>query len=159
MKFIHSSLGLMLSILLVSSCSKKPDVEYTSTYKMSGEWFARYYSNGAPVTSYHAILTYNTSDPNSNQVWVDDEGQWPLKSKFDVDYPNLTFKPMNNVANAADASIKVKLIEGKVLTGAGRTKSGNTADSIYLRLEFTDDPGKVYELKGHHRSGFFEDEY
>ena len=51
------------------------------------------------------------------------------------------------------------MIEGKVLPGAGKTKSGNSVDSIYLRLEFSEEAGTIYEIKGHERTGFFEDEY
>lgn len=159
MKFINSACVFVFSILLMASCSKKPDVEYTSTYKMSGEWYARFYDNGAAVSSYHAILTSNTSDPNSNQVWVDDLHQQPFKAKFDVDYANLTFKPMTGVANAESPGKTIKVIEGKVIPGGGRSKSGNTVDSIYLKLEFSEEAGTIYEIKGHQRTGFFEDEY
>lgn len=159
MKFVNRSFITIFFILFISSCSKKPDVEYTSTFKMSGEWYTRFYDNGAAITSYHAILSSNTSDPNSNQVWVDDLGQWPFKAKFDVDYANLTFKPVASVTNTEIAGKTIKVVEGKVIPDGGRSKSGNTVDSIYLRLEFSDDAGTVYELKGHQRTGFFEDEY
>jgi hypothetical protein len=160
MKFTERIVVFSVSVLLLASCSKDPDVEYTSTYKMSGEWFARHYANGAPQTAYHVVTTSNTSDPNSSQVWVDDHlAGWLVKSKFDVDYPNLTFKPMNDVANAATPTSKLKVLEGKVMPEAGRSKSGNTVDSIYIRLEYSNKPGVTYELKGHQRTGFDEDEY
>ena len=53
----------------------------------------------------------------------------------------------------------VKFYEGKVITGGGMSKSGVVVDSIYLKVEFSDDPGVIYEIKGHQRTGFFEDEY
>jgi hypothetical protein len=53
----------------------------------------------------------------------------------------------------------VTLNGGKVLAGAGKTRSGNPVDSIYIEAEFSDDPGTKYVISGHQRTGFFEDEY
>lgn len=148
-----------ITIVILSSCSKKPDVEYTPTYKMSGEWFVEYYTGGAAITHHDKILTYNTADPSASQIWVDDPNVWKFKSKMDVDYATLSFKPMAKTTNLRISGESVKVIEGKVLPGAGRSKTGNAVDSIYLKLEFSDDPGTVYEIRGHQRTGFFEDEY
>lgn len=146
--------------LLFTACTKDPAVEKTSTEEMAGEWFVEYYSGGQALTDHHKILTYNTSDPNSNQVWVDDPDVWPFKAKFDVDVQALTFKAMNAATDVANSSgLKIKVYEGKVLPKAGKSKSGGNVDSIYLKVEFSDDPGTVYEIKGHQRTGFFEDEY
>jgi hypothetical protein len=146
--------------LLFSACTKDPDVEKTSTQEFSGEWFIEYYEGGAPVTDHHKILTYNTSDPNSGKVWVEDPDVWPFKAKFDVDPAALTFKAMNSAEDVANGTgLTIKVYEGKVLPKAGKSKSGNLVDSIYLKVEFSDDPGTVYEIKGHQRTGFFEDEY
>lgn len=161
MKFVNSFIITIACILFVSSCMKKPDIEYTSTYKMSGEWFTRFFLNGAAVTTHHTFLTYNTSDPNSNQVWIDDLHQPPysFRAKFDVDYANLAFKPMTGVANADSLGKTINLIEGKVIPGGGRSKSGNTVDSIYLKLEFSGRAGSIFEIMGHQRTGFSEDQY
>ena len=160
MKNIFLKVFLLIAISgLIFSCSKKPDVEYTSTYKMSGEWFTRYYAGTSALTSHHKIITYNTSDPASNKVWVEDHEVWPFKSKFDVDYNALLFKAVTATDNLEVPGHKIKVYEGKVIPLGGRSKSGNIVDSIYLRVEFTDDPGNIYEIRGHQRTGFFEDEY
>ena len=147
--------------LLFSACTKDPEVGKTTTSEMSGEWFVEYYDEGGTaLTDHTSFLTYNTSDPNSNQVWVDDENIWPFKAKFDVDPQALTFKAMPAATDVANSSgLTIKVIEGKVLPKAGRSKSGNIVDSIYLKVEFSDDPGSIYQIKGHQRTGFFEDEY
>jgi hypothetical protein len=126
---------------------------------MAGEWFTRYYQNNAAVLPFHKIITYNVADPNSSQVWVDDLAQWPFKAKFDVDLANLNFVPAASIANTKGTGKTIKVVEGKVVPGGGRSKTGVVVDSIYMRLEFSDDPGKIYEIKGHQRTGFFEDEY
>src|SRR5690242_18396031 len=115
MKSIKHISVFLFAVVAIASCSKKPDIEYTSTVNMSGEWFTRYYVGGTAVTSFHKISTYNTPDPNSNQVWEDDLGQWAFKSKFDVDYSNLLFKAMPAAPNLEIDNESVRVIEGKVL--------------------------------------------
>ncbi|MEO5996771.1 MAG: lipid-binding protein [Chitinophagaceae bacterium] len=164
MKFVYKTyfFSIISLILIFSACSKKPDVEYTATYKMAGEWYTRYFETGttAPVDpGYRKITTYNTSDPASNQIWVADTLFWPFRSKLDVDYPNMAFKALATTPNLSLAGKTVKVYEGKVLARQGHSKSGNIVDSIYLKVEFSDDPGTVYEIRGHQRTGFFEDEY
>jgi hypothetical protein len=145
--------------MLVLSCSKKPDIGYTPTYKMAGEWFIELFEDGSQASDFHKIISYNTSDPNSNQVWVDDLNLWPFKSKLNIDYQNLAFTPMDSAPNIKETGETVKVIEGKVIPQGGHSKAGNIVDSIYLKIEFSDDPGTIYELKGHARTGFLEDEY
>jgi len=160
MKRIPLNISIFIGvIILITSCSKKPAVEYTSTYKMSGEWFIEYKIDGEPITDFHKIITYNTSDPNSGKIWVDDLGLWPFVAKFDVDYSTLSFKPADGIENLGIEGKTIKVIEGKVLEKAAHSKSGNIVDSIYMKLEFSDDPGTEYEVAGHQRTGFFEDEY
>lgn len=160
MKYLNKTgLVSIVTIFILTSCSKKPDVEYTSTYKMSGEWFIRFYTGGAAITNYHKIISYNTADPSASQIWVDDLNFQPFKAKFDVDYPTLTFKPIANIPNAANTGKTIKVLEGKVLPGAGKSKTGVTVDSIYMKLEFSEEAGTIYEVAGHQRTGFLEDEY
>ena len=49
--------------------------------------------------------------------------------------------------------------DGKVLPLGGKSKSGVVVDSIFMHVEFSDDPGTIYTISGHQRSGFLEDEY
>lgn len=153
--------GIMLLgvALIFSACSKKADVENTGSEKMAGEWFTQYFAGGAALTDHHKLITYNTSDPLSGKLWVDDHEVWTFKAKFDVDLNAMTFRAGDNIDNVAHAGVKIKVYEGKVIPRAGRSRSGNVVDSIYLKVEFSDDPGVVYEIKGHQRTGFFEDEY
>jgi Lipid-binding putative hydrolase len=145
--------------MLFAACTKKPDVEHTTTEKMAGEWFMQLVEGGQVVVDYHTVLTYNTANPSSGQVWFDDPEIWEFKAKLDVDIQNLAFKPMNAATDVVHAGVTMKVYEGKVMPRAAKSKSGNSVDSIYLKVEFSDDPGTIYEYKGHQRTGFFEDEY
>jgi hypothetical protein len=46
-----------------------------------------------------------------------------------------------------------------VIKDGGRSKTGVKTDSIYMVVEFSDDLGTDYEISGHMRTGFVEDEY
>jgi hypothetical protein len=52
----------------------------------------------------------------------------------------------------------VILKEGRIIRNGGRSKSGRTVDSIYLKYAFKSAPSTDYILKGHERTGFIEDE-
>lgn len=163
MKINRTFLRIAVAIIVLSSCTKQPEVEYTPTYKMSGEWFTQYFDNGAAITSFQKILSTNTSDPTGNQVWIDDHAnsttKFRFKSKFNVDYSSLSFTSTPAAVNELTAGRTVKVYEGKVIPNGGHSKSGVLVDSIHLKLEFSNDPGKVYEMRGHQRTGFFEDEF
>ena len=42
---------------------------------------------------------------------------------------------------------------------AAHSKSGNVVDSIHTQLEFSDDPGTIYEMNDAARTRFAEDDY
>jgi hypothetical protein len=160
MKFINKLLFLLAIVLFVSACTKKPDVDYTSTYKMSNEFFVESFVNGAHELDFEKVMTYNTSDPNSGQIWFDDfKHTWWFKGKFDVDYSSLSFKPKTGIPNLYATGETIDIIEGKIIPNGGHSKTGVVVDSFYLKAKFSDDPGNTWEFKGHGRTGFFEDEY
>ncbi len=53
----------------------------------------------------------------------------------------------------------VHITEGKIFPKLGHSKSGNIADSIHMRIEFSNDPGTMYEINGVERTRFPEDDY
>src|SRR5215213_9289844 len=106
-------------ILLVSftciffSCSKTPDVEYTSTFQMAGDWYVESFVNGAHEADFAEVYTFNTSDPNSSQLWFDDlKHTWWFKGKFDIDYASLSFKPKAGIPNLYATGETIDIIEG-----------------------------------------------
>ena len=103
------------------------------------------------------ILTYNTA-ANNDSIWVDDYGNgWQVKFKAAANFNDLTFSATN--AENQYYPITINLTEGKVLLNAGHSKSGNIVDSIHMKVEFSDDPGTIYEMNGTARTRFIEDEY
>jgi hypothetical protein len=103
------------------------------------------------------IATYNSS-ANDDSIWIDDfQNGYQVKFKAKADYTNLTFA----TSNAANQyyPITINLTDGKILLNAGHSKSGNVVDSIHMQLEFSDDPGTIYEMNGGARTRFAEDDY
>ena len=149
-----------LIIFLLFSCSKKPDVGGTVAQNMANEWWVTLDQGGTQDVyglGHFKIATYNTS-ANDDSIWIDDFGSgWDVKFKAKADHSNLTFV----TSNAANEyyPITVNLTEGKIFLNAGHSKSGNVVDSIHMLLEFSDDPGTIYEMNGGARTRFIEDEY
>lgn len=145
-----------LAMVTFLSCSKKPDTGGTATESMANEWWCKI---TWPTGSFgpKALVTYNTS-ANSNEIWIDDEGNlYDFKVKAQADLGSLTFKATN--AENEYNSVKATITEGKIIKDAGRSKTGNVTDSIYMKVVFSDDPGTPYEIKGHARTRFAEDDY
>jgi len=159
----------ILMIFLLSSCKKeKPEVGGTAPEKLANEWWAQLKLNGEDYYGgyFSKISTYNTA-ANSNEIWIDDDLEstitgnylWDFKVKATADLNNLTFSANQAVSVVPGYDIKVNITDGKVLPGAGHSKSGNVTDSIYMKVEFEDDPGTIYTIEGHARTKFVEDEY
>ncbi|HEV8283697.1 MAG TPA: lipid-binding protein [Chitinophagaceae bacterium] len=150
-----------LVIFLFSSCKQElPDVGGTAAEKMANEWWVTLDLPGQPDVfgiGHFKIATYNTA-ANNDSIWIDDfENGWQVKFKAKADFTNLTFTA--NKAPNQYYPITVNLTDGKILLNAGHSKSGNVVDSIHMKVEFSDDPGTIYEMNGGARTRFAEDDY
>lgn len=151
----------ILATLLFTSCKKElPDVGSTAAQNMANEWWVTLDLDGQADVygiGFFKIATYNTAS-NGDSIWIDDfENGWQVKFKAKADYSNLTFSAVNSPNEYYPININVP--EGKVVLDAGHSRSGNIVDSIHMKIEFEDDPGTMYEMNGHARTKFIEDEY
>ena len=161
---------LLAAVLLASlaSCQKKMEEPGgTGAEKLANEWWVTLTQNGADVydLGHFKIATYNPSTGNDS-LWIDDlKNGYGFKTKVAADWNGSTFSNPAatnlyfNPASPASFPQTVTIGGGKVLAGAGRSRSGNVTDSIYMTVEFSDDPGTQYVLSGHARTNFAEDEY
>ena len=154
------SLGLILfAILFLVSCKKDFDPGTTNTAKMSNGWWCNFTLGGSDVygLGYRFLSTYNTAS-NTDSIWVDDlENFWEFKCKAKFDPTTLTFSATN--APNEYYGITVNITDGKILPNAGHSLSGNKTDSIYMKVNFSDDPTNTYEIAGTARTGFVEDDH
>jgi len=151
-----------LAMVTFLSCSKKPDTGGTATQNMANEWWVVLYNGTTAETNHAHIYTYNTSANTNNELWVDDGGHvWDFKVKASADLSAMTFAANQVKSVVPGYDIKVNITEGKILKDAGRSKTGNVTDSIFMKISFEDDPvpGTVYTLRGHARTRFSEDDY
>jgi hypothetical protein len=172
---------IILAVVLgFSACQKKPDIGGTTTQKFANEWWVELYDpSGTAVTPVEHIKTYNTA-ANDNTFWIDDfpvistsggphwtGNIWAFKFKANADLNNLTFSANQAASDLSgksgttqvDYKIKVNVTNGKIIENGGHSKTNVVVDSIFMNIEFSDDPGTIYSIRGHGRTGFFEDEY
>jgi hypothetical protein len=157
-------------IFILSSCQKEKAPGGTAAVSMANEWWAQLKLDGEDVYGgfYSKIFTYNTAT-NSNEIWIDDDLEstisgnflYDFKVKATADFNTLTFSANQAVSVVPGYNIKVNITDGKVLRGVGHSKTGNITDSIYMKVEFEDDPnpGTIYTIEGHARTRFAEDDY
>jgi hypothetical protein len=165
-------LSVALVTIVLSSCQKKPDVGGTTPEKMANEWWVQLYDPAGGLAysaSYHGHMeTYNSS-ANDNTIWIDDfpvksggswgGDIWGFKIKAVADLNNLTFSAKQSVSALDGYNIKVNVTDGKIIENGGHSKTGVLTDSIYMKIEFEDDPGTIYSIRGHARTRFAEDDY
>ncbi|MEP6951283.1 MAG: lipid-binding protein [Ginsengibacter sp.] len=158
---------ISLSIFVLSSCQKVKEAGATSAVKVANEWWVTLDSVG--IQDYYGIghiriATYNTSE-NNNDIWVDDnKAGYGFKAKATADYTNLTFSSAVLAANdyfvpGGVFAETVHITEGKIFPGMGHSRAGNVADSIHMKMEFSDSPGFIYEMNGVERTRYPEDDY
>lgn len=153
----------IIALVGFSSCSKKKDIGGTAMENMANEWWAELKLDGENVYGpgvFGKIATYNTAANTSNEIWVDDvDALYDFKVKATADPNALTFSATQAVSIIDGYEIWVTITDGKILPGAGHSKTGNVTDSIYMKVEFEDDPGTIYTIEGHARTRFAEDDY
>lgn len=165
MKKILYIMGLVLTLGL-ASCENEVDPGQNSLIAMSNEWWGQIYvpdGNGGLVDTglgYQHYLTSNTASGTSDSLFVDDfEGLLTLKAKVACNPSTLTFTTNGTEVRERYDDETVIIENGKIFTNGGRSTTGVLVDSIYFEAEFSWEPGQVYIVAGHGRTGFFEDEH
>jgi hypothetical protein len=151
--FAFLSIGMM-------SCDlgNDPDVGGTATQAVAGEWFTTFNLSGETGGSYHLLTTSNTAANLASEFLLNDNAEtWDYKVKTPLNLDAKTFGGTGLVNLAYD--ITVNIANGKILPGAATSSGGNVTDSIYFQIEFSDDPGVIYDVAGYRRTGFLEDEH
>ncbi len=162
MKFKYIFSFLFVLGLLVScnpyDTMDDPEIDSTPVGKMlAGEWWVTYQTDGYH-SGYSKITTSNTSDNSETEMLITDhENWWQYNGQLSCNVDNNTFSGQD-IENGF-YSMTFSVTNGKVIPGGGITVDGNVTDSIYMELEFSDDPGTIYVASGVRRTGFLEDEY
>lgn len=156
---------IALTLLIsVNSCSEL-NPGGTATQNYSGDWYVIFLGDdgtGEYVDIYgtgHVLFsTYNTAANVPDKLFIDDHEFWPFKGIVDLDQTANSFGG-TDLPNYFDYDITATVTNGKILKNAATTSGGNVSDSIYMEIEYSDDPGYVYRVAGYRRTGFIEDEH
>lgn len=171
-------INIILCLLVVSitaaslsSCQKDEKIGGTAVQSLSGEFWVKL-DNGTDPTgtfdnSYYTLSTYNTSSNKADSMWVDDgfasatgKPFWQIKGKVATDVSNRTFSGAD-IANQ-DYDSKFTIINGKILPKAATAPGTKLkTDSIYLEIQFNDDPvpGTIHKVGGYARTRFDADDH
>ncbi|HMV09920.1 MAG TPA: lipid-binding protein [Cyclobacteriaceae bacterium] len=156
----------MACILTVMACQPDaPEIKYTSTFPLNGEWAVAYRIETSPgvfedQSGYTPLTISNTASDKGDSIWISDNNNfWNFKIKAAARAKSKSFSSEGSTSTIAGYHINVVVSDGKVFLDAVVTKAAKTiTDSIYMKLEFEDDPGVIYHCSGVRRTGFLEDD-
>ncbi len=146
-KVIYILSGIFALSVILFSCQKKIEKEYNWAYPVAGDWTLKASVDGEEVAGPFEIKVYNTSF-GQDSIWLDDYNGnfYQIKFKAKVDMSSLTFQTAGSKNAISGYGINVKLTEGRIIN----------KDSIAFKVEFSDDPGTLYELSGHRTTSYEE---
>jgi hypothetical protein len=172
MKKLFAYIFIASAAMIGVSCQEDLEPGGTKAQDMAGEWWVTYQIQSSPNVfedvggGYYKLMTYNTAS-DTEEIWIDDLAHFgPFKIKSPAQTSDLTFSatgatsvvPYDEDDDGNPLFLGITLNNGKVLTGEGLSISGVKTDSIYMEVEFDVDPGTIYYVSGHRRTGFLEDE-
>jgi hypothetical protein len=138
-------LFIILAAITFISCEPTYEKEYSWAYPLAGDWKLIPYVDGAEIGDAFEIKIYNSSF-GQDSIWIDDYATtssnghfWSMKFKAKANMTAKTFESTGSTNAIVNYGIAIKLSNGKVI--------GN--DSITMDVEFGDDAGTIYQLKGH----------
>jgi hypothetical protein len=164
-----NKLLIVLGLLVVgaSACQEEYEVPMIMGNELAGEWYVTYKVGGVDIygVGYSTMLTTTTADASTEndagEILVTDLGHfWDYKAKTPSNTAGLSFGSPDSTMNLVDGyPIMMVVRSGKIFTDGGRSKTGVVADSIWMEMGFEDDSATVFEVSGHRRTGFLEDDY
>lgn len=157
---------LLLAVIVLGSCENEIEPGGNRLMKMSNEWWGQVYETdgngvlGDVVLGYQHLLTSGTASPTADSLFIDDfDGDMQLKAKVACNLANLTFTTNGESVIERYTDRTVVISNGKIFTDGGKSTTGVKVDSIYFEVEFSNDPGVIYAVAGHGRTGFDADEH
>ncbi|MDH4089666.1 MAG: hypothetical protein OEV24_04330 [Cyclobacteriaceae bacterium] len=153
-------------VFVLASCETDIDPGQNAVVKMSNEWWGQIYvpdgSGGLEDIGlgYQHLLTFSTASGTADSMFIDDfDGLLELKAKVACNVNDLTFTTNGETVVERYTDGTVIIGNGRIFIDGGKSTTGVKVDSIYFEAEFDWDPGQIYVVAGHGRTGFLEDEH
>ncbi|MDH4298685.1 MAG: hypothetical protein OEV74_20605 [Cyclobacteriaceae bacterium] len=153
-------------VFVLASCETDIDPGQNAVVKMSNEWWGQIYvpdgSGGLEDIGlgYQHLLTSSTASGTADSMFIDDfDGLLELKAKVACNVNDLTFTTNGETVVERYTDGTVIIGNGRIFIDGGKSTTGVKVDSIYFEAEFDWDPGQIYVVAGHGRTGFLEDEH
>jgi hypothetical protein len=153
-------------VIGLASCENEIEPKQTSVMKMANEWWAQIYvpdGNGGLTDAhfgYQHFLTSNTASDTRDSLLIDDfDNFFELRAKVACDVDAMTFTTNGTPVRERYTDGTVIIENGRIFVNGGKSATGVTVDSLYFEAEFDWDPGQVYIVAGHARTGFLEDDF
>ncbi len=161
-------ISILLLVVSLAACElDDPKVSYSPTFPLDGEWGVVYRVETSPGVfedihhaGYTPITISGTAANTGDSIWIsDNENFWDFKIKAAAQAKARTFSTEGSISIIPDYDINVVVTNGEVFLKSVVTRGAHaTTDSIYMQLEFEDEPGVIYHCSGVRRTGFLEDD-
>lgn len=156
---------LLVGLIGLTACEKETEIKLNPVAPMGGEWWVTAAtSDGSYESDHFIIVTSNTAANTSDELLIDDRLNWYwFKAKVNLNLSSRTFSAtdVDNLVPEEDYGYQITMSfsNGQLIEGGGISRDGNACDSIYMEVEYSDDPGTIYQISGVRRTGFLEDEW
>ena len=158
--FLFFALALSISFVSCEKVESVPDESDIVAKDMMGSWYVEFLVDGEDI--YHLgftkINTYNTSVNDGTSMWIDDnEHTWTFKVNCPINSSDQTFSGTGLYSNVGGYEVDVDIINGMITKDGVTSPSGQTTDKIDFEVEFSDDPGTIYQIVGYRYTGLVGD--
>ncbi len=160
LSFLFFALALSISFVSCEKVESVADETDVVAEGMMGSWYVQFLYEGEDLYGeYLKINTYNTSANDGTSMWIDDnENVWWFKVDCPINMSDMTFSGSGLYSNVDDYEINVDITNGKITKNGITPPSGVTTDMISFDVEFSDDPGSVYQIVGYRHTGLVGDQ-
>ena len=161
LSFLFFALALSISFVSCEKVESVADESDIVAKDMMGSWYVQFLYEGEDLYGeYLLINTYNTSANDGTAMWIDDnENVWWFKTKCPINMSNMTFSGTELYSDYDGYIIDVNITNGQITKNGTTSPSGVTTDMISFDIEFSDDPGSVYQIVGYRYTGLIGDQH
>lgn len=161
LSFLFFALALSISFVSCEKVESIADESDIVAEDMMGSWYVEFLVDGTDVyhLGFNKINTYNTSANNGTSMWIDDnENIWAFKIDCPINSSDQTFSGSGLYSNYDGYEIDLDITNGQITKNGTTSPSGVTTDMISYDVEFSDDPGTVYQIVGYRYTGLVGDQ-